>query len=368
MHAAHNFGSMLQTYALQNFIVDLCKENHCEADYRVINLINDFQKSFYSNNLRFNYVNNVIKSLFKIIYKKQLDTKYKKFEEFLSSNINLTEEYTDETLSETKINADYYISGSDQVFNIRSKDFSWRYLLDFVSEGKKISYSASCGPLMIDWSQYDAKRYCDCVEQFDCCSVREDKSKLILEQQGIQNISVNVDPTLLLTKNQWQKIQSNANYNDGNYIFLYCLEPTKHHLDMAKAISKKLNLPVLVTRYNSKVDIVNPFVKKYDSGPCDFLSYINNAKLVLTSSFHGTAFSLIYNKNFYVLSGQGDNRISFLIEGTDLTHRVLNCIEDVEKVNLEDVDFSKTNEFLKNEKEKSAAYLKQALDLTLLKE
>ena len=137
---------------------------------------------------------------------------------------------------------------------------------------------------------------------------------------------------------------------------------------MAKAISKKLNLPVLVTRYNSKVDIVNPFVKKYDSGPCDFLSYINNAKLVLTSSFHGTAFSLIYNKNFYVLSGQGDNRISSLIEGTDLTHRVLNCIEDVEKVNLEDVDFSKTNEFLKNEKEKSAAYLKQALDLTLLKE
>ena len=132
---------------------------------------------------------------------------------------------------------------------------------------------------------------------------------------------------------------------------------------MAKAISKKLKLPILVTRYNNKNDMINNFVKKYNSGPLDFLSYIDNAALVLSSSFHGTAFSMIYNKPFYVFNGMKDSRISSILKIAGIEDRSIESIKDIDRVNLKSIDFSFVNEIIKNEQEKSKAYLQQALEI-----
>ena len=174
---------------------------------------------------------------------------------------------------------------------------------------------------------------------------------------------IHVDPTLLLDKDEWRKIQSDANYRNGKYILLYCLEPSKQQLTIVKKISKKLRLPVVITKYNNKNDIFNGFVKKYDTGPCDFLSLIDNATLVITSSFHGTAFSLIYRKKFYVLNGKMDKRISDILGKTNLFERSIECIADVEKVNLQDIDFLQTEEFIEEQKQRSLVYLKDSLEL-----
>ena len=174
---------------------------------------------------------------------------------------------------------------------------------------------------------------------------------------------IHVDPTLLLDKEEWQKIQSNANYKKGQYIFMYCLEPSKAQLKLIKAISKKLKLPVVITRYNNKNDIINGFVKKYETGPRDFLSLIDNAAMVVTSSFHGTAFSLIYRKKFYVLNGKIDNRISDILSKTGLLDRSLEGMEDLDKVNFNEVNFAATNKFLLEQKAKASSYLKSALEL-----
>ena len=78
----------------------------------------------------------------------------------------------------------------------------------------------------------------------------------------------------------------------------------------------------------------NSFVKRYDSGPTDFLAYIDHAALVLSSSFHGTAFSLIYHKPFYVFNGMRDNRIAYILTKTDMVDHSLESLTDVERVTL----------------------------------
>jgi hypothetical protein len=150
---------------------------------------------------------------------------------------------------------------------------------------------------------------------------------------------------------------------NGKYILLYCLEPSKEQLIMAAAISKKLKLPIVILRYNNKNDMFNTFVKKYDAGPEDFLAYIDHAALVLSSSFHGTAFSLIYHKPFYVFNGMNDNRISSMLRKTNMVDRSLNCIEDLKRVSLEKPNENEIEILLAQERASSREYLWRALDI-----
>lgn len=362
-HGAYNFGSMLQTYALQEYVERLFKENGKECSYEIINLRTDFQKSFYSLYQSVKNPKNIIKNLVAFKYRKALTIKAQKFESFLNDYVHLTPEYNENDLKSAKA-FDYYISGSDQIWNVRAKDFSSAYYLDFAPKSAtKISYAVSLGPLMIDWELYDKSKYAELVERYAHISVRETKSVDNLSALTNRESQVHIDPTLLLKADEWRSIQSDANYNEGKYILLYCLEPSTEQLEMAKAISKKLNLPIVVTKYNNKNDMSNPFVKKYDSGPCDFLSYIDNAALVLSSSFHGTAFSLIYNKPFYVFNGMKDNRISSILQKAGLVDRSIESMNDIENVSLVQPNFDVVNRIIDNERNKSKEYLLKALEI-----
>ena len=132
---------------------------------------------------------------------------------------------------------------------------------------------------------------------------------------------------------------------------------------MADAISKKLNLPILILRYNNKNDMFNHFVKKYDAGPRDFLAYIDHAALVLSSSFHGTAFSLIYHKPFYSFHGMEDNRIRAILEKTKMEERSLASMEDIARVTLDGPNADAIEALLEEERSLSKAYLRQALEI-----
>ena len=134
-------------------------------------------------------------------------------------------------------------------------------------------------------------------------------------------------------------------------------------MEMADAISKKLNLPIVILRYNNKNDMFNHYVKKYDSGPKDFLAYIDHAALVLSSSFHGTAFSLIYHKPFYVFNGMKDNRISSILLKTGMTERSLECFEEIERVTLDKPDDKVIEALLNEERNASRMYLRRALEI-----
>ncbi len=363
-HRAHNFGSVLQAYALQETILKLCADNKIECEYRIIDLYTDVQEELYRVFKTPNNFNSVIKDIIALPYSNQLKKKHKKFNRFVNDHFLLTKRYrSDEELKSDVPVADYYISGSDQIWNVRARDFSTAYYLDFVHGKKKVSYAASLGPLQIDWAKYNAESCKVSLTEYSAISVREQGSLENITAILDANCQIHVDPTMLLKMADWRKIQSDVNYRDGQYILLYCLEPTREQLRMADAISKKLRLPIIVLRYNNKNDMFNHFVKKYDAGPEDFLSYIDHAALVLSSSFHGTAFSLIYHKPFYCFHGMEDNRISNILEKTEMTERSLECIADIGRISLEKPDESVIEQVLDAERQRSAAYLRRALDI-----
>lgn len=363
-HRAHNFGSVLQTYALQEYVKQLGQETGSEVEYTVIDFYTEEQEELYKVYKSGFGVKNFIKNAIAVPNAKAFKIKHQKFNDFISDNFHVTKRY--KTVNELEAKppiADYYISGSDQIWNVRAKDFSDVYYLNFVNQGRKISYAASFGPLKINWNRYDGQKYTKLLQEYDAISAREQGSADNVEYLTSNQCSVNVDPTLLLTAEQWRKIQSDANYKDGQYILLYCLEPSKQQLAMADAISKKLNLPIVILRYNNKNDMFNHYVKKYDSGPKDFLSYIDHAALVLSSSFHGTAFSLIYHKPFYVFHGMKDNRISSILMKTGMTERSLECLEDVKRVALDKPDGRAIETLLNEERDASKLYLRRTLEL-----
>lgn len=363
-HGAQNFGSVLQTYALQEFVTGLYNEAGQACTYNVINYRTKFQKSFYSIYKSVKNPKNIVKNAVAFRHSSVLKVKSQKFEDFLSNYICLTDEISEsEDLERFASAFDYYISGSDQIWNVRAADFESAYYLDFVKNGRKISYAASFGPLKIDWNLYDKDKFSSLLSEYSAVSVREKGSRDRVKELIDRDCEINVDPTFLLSKQQWKAIQSDANYNCGQYILLYCLEPSKEQLSMAEAISKKLNLPILITRYNNKNDIINGFVKKYDCGPLDFLSYIDNAALVLSSSFHGTAFSMIYNKPFYVFNGMEDSRISSILKTAGIEDRSIESFRDISRVSADTVDFSIVNEIINDERNKAKIYLKNALEI-----
>ncbi len=363
-HRAHNFGSVLQAYALQECVKLLNGEGEEEVNYEVIDLFTEKQEQLYAIFKKNNCIKNIVKNILTLPYNKDLRRKHNKFNTFVTKNFQLTDRYRNhEELYRNPPKADYYISGSDQIWNVRALDFSPSYYLDFVKEGKRISYSASFGPLKIDWEQYNKTQISDCLKKYEYISVRENGSAENIQKLIGRETEIHVDPTLLLKKEQWRKIQSNANHDSGKYILLYCLEPSKEQLKLADAISEKLGLPIVVLRYNNKNDIFNHYIKKYDSGPEDFLAYVDHAALVLSSSFHGTIFSIIYHKPFYVFDGMNDNRISTMLVKMEMEERSLNCLKDIERVNLLPPDDKKIENMLEYERERSKEYLRSVLEI-----
>ena len=360
--AAHNFGSVLQAYALQTFVEQL----YPDCTYQILNYRSKVQKDVYAVTTGGGSAKAILKNVLKMPYKKDLQLKYNKFENFITQELNLTEaEINDEQkIPDEWKKYDVYISGSDQVWNVRALDFSNVNYLSFVTGVRKVSYAASFGPLKIDWDRYDADRYRKLLEEFNYISVREEGSAENVRFLTGRDCEVHVDPTLLLSADAWRKIQSDADYHNGDYILLYCLEPTRQQMDMAKLISKKLNLPIVHLKPANKNDIINSFVKKYDSGPKDFLAYIDHCALVLTSSFHGTAFSLIYSKPFYVFNGMEDKRISSILKATEQTARSIESLEDIENVkmiNSVNLKWDKVEAFLSFQRKSSESYLRRAI-------
>lgn len=359
---AHNHGSMLQAYALQQFICKLGEDANIDVDYKIIDFNTDKQRELYAVFKKDFSLKSIVKNSIAFLHVFALKKRHCKFEQFLKEYCNLTCRYSNqEDLEKNVPEADIYISGSDQLWNVRALDFSKVYYLPFVKRGKKISYAASFGPLKIDWRKYGETTYASMLSEYSAISTRETGSADNVEKLLGKRPEVHVDPTFLLTKEEWRNIQSDVNHKNGKYILLYCLEPSYEQMRMANLISKKLNLPILVLRYNNKNDWFNIFDHKYDAGPKDFLSYIDNAAMILSSSFHGTAFSLIYHKPFFVFNGMSDNRISSILTRTGLTDRSINSVSDVDNVKIRPLDDELVEKFISEERERSAQFLNKVI-------
>ena len=366
-HRVVNYGSVLQTYALQEKIKDMGYE--CEViDYyperftplgmlkRIKNKGEKFQKSF------------LIRNAARAIIIPSYIIRFRMFFKFLNDYIDMTPKTykSEKELESENFDYDVYCTGSDQVWNYGwNERIEYPYYLAFAPESaRKISYAASFGPKKLTFTEEEKIKIQKYINDYSNLSVREQGSYDTIYELNGKKAEINMDPTILLEKKEWEKLIPKENVVSGEYILYYSLGQDKENIELVEEISKKMKLPVITTRYSGRNELFTNFKRIYDVGPVEFLNLLSNAKLVLTTSFHGTIFSVILNTPFFSINADKDYRRLTLLKTMGLETRNINKNNMEEKLkNAFEINFENSNSKIKNEKEKSIEYLRKALEI-----
>lgn len=356
-HNYDNYGGILQAFALRKKVKDLDVDKVDFIDYASKPKEIRLYKRLTLKNIR-NKVK-AIKCNFSIYIKeraKLFDGFRKKYFTYSSKCENASKLY------ELNEQYDKFICGSDQIW--APTVFDENYFLEFVdNDSKKISYAPSIGLNQIEDENVKSKIK-KLVSSFNNLSIREEKGKEILKELGINHAQVVLDPTLLLTKEEWMSCLNLANDEKESYITYYCLTSNAKYYGIAKKIAKQLHKKLIVipgneTDYSYQDVIV--------ASPEKFLSLILNSSLVITDSFHGTIFSINYNVPFIVFKRFKDNslsqnsRIYNILKKVNLESRLYNNNLEYFLKSLE-IDFSECNKIIESERKKSLMYLKNAVE------
>ena len=336
-HTANNYGAVLQAYALKSVCSKYCEQ--CDIiDYRSVTI-----SERYRLLLDISSPKRLIKSMLRNAF---LREKYKRFNDFRKY-------YLCSVAYEEK-KYDVVIAGSDQIWNYNLTNGDSGYFLDFVEEGvKKVAYAPSFGVPHLD-SAYE-KMYKNLLSNFACISAREPEGKHIIESLFGMKSEIVLDPTLLLTKKEWiDSFQLQTAKRD--YIFCYLFGMSDNTKRFIQNLSRKTGYKVVGISDN--ISLKNDGIR-YDriASPKTWISYIYNAAFVITNSFHGTAFSIIFEKQFYIgeiLDAKGRGRIDNLLRITELEDRK-NLVEQG------NINYENVRSHLQPHIEASVAYLKTAI-------
>lgn len=266
--------------------------------------------------------------------------------------------YPDLISNQTK-NYDLFISGSDQVFNPRITDFDDNFFLSFCSDKtKNHSYAASFGMQMENLTEKERRFLSKNLMNFSHISVREKQGTQIVKALTAQEAQTHLDPTLLITKNQWQSIALFPKKR-RNYVLLYLMHKDNKLIEFAKRLAKLKGLKLL---YISQVLDVKKRIPATHITPTvqQWLGLFLNASYVVTNSFHGLAFSINFNKNFFLgklpASWPVNSRLDNLLDITGLQPRLYTHFTD----NYDQpIDWETVNQKLAKERQKAFIYLKE---------
>lgn len=364
-HASYNYGSMLQAYALQKVILNM------GFDCEIINFRTERQKQMYLPDFCQGGICERFKRLvMQFPYINQLYKKNSLFEDFLKNNLVLSDkEYTTlKDLDQETFHYDYYISGSDQIWNTACLDFDWAYFLPFVKYGKKIAYAPSMGPYPeCHVTEDNLSRIVSLLRNYDCLSVREPRTADFIHKSFTNDILVTLDPTLLLSSKQWNDLIDTTPIIQDDYIFLYSpkFEFFYSTYKLAEDISKRYGIKVIlsrVPRYWCDIKRWHNFEIRADVGPKEFLNLCKNAKLVCCDSFHAVVFSILLQKPFVVMNGMEDSRIANLLHLTGLQSHSIESNSEIGD-SIFNMDFSLALMNISLNANRSIDYLKSALDI-----
>lgn len=315
-HSAHNFGASLQAWALQKAL-----ENY-KIEASVINYHPSIIDDLY-NPLKGKYGLERRVAQYKLRRQnpKSLE-RYKNYTSFIKKNFNLLGDFsTYEELKAANLNLDAYIVGSDQVWNSEHiGGFDPAYFLDFVEPGPlKISYAASIGRDYLLPIYHEPIK--NSLNSFTAISVREKSAKKPVKALTKKEVDVVMDPTLLLAREEYNEIKTIPNIKD-KYIFVYMMEHNPEVVAFANKVSTATGLPIVQRRPNKIFK--NEIASCYTSDPGDFLGLIENAEYVITNSFHGTVFSIIYETPFVsMLHSNTGSRTVDLLKSLNLESHLL---------------------------------------------
>ena len=356
-HSAHNYGAILQVYALQRV---LSEENNVEViNYRNNNIDNTY-KLINPETLK-----TIIKSITKnILYFRRNITRYNKFENIIKEKLNLTKKYnSEEEIKKDFPKADIYITGSDQVWNTSiTKGLQDSYTLNFGDDStRRISYAASIGKSKLTDAEKEVFK--EKISKLDYISVREEDAKKILTPVINKPIEVVLDPTLLISKEEWQNEIKNIKKEKEEYILAYTVGADDEYYKIINELSKKTNLRVIHFETRNK-KIKNVLRNAYTSDPFEFINLIKNAKYVVCTSFHATVFSIIFNKKFFVIPHKiTGSRVYNLLNKLEIENRAVKNLEEFKKIDYdEEINYEKTKILLEKERNKSLDWIKKAIN------
>lgn len=358
-HSAHNFGASLQTWALQQALLDLGVEP-CVINYHTP-VIDDLYDPIKETDPKKR--TKKIKQLEKKNPKSLL--RYERYSQFIKDNFTMFGNYTcyEELEKETE-KLDAYITGSDQVWNSQHiGGYDPAYFLEFApKDALKISYAASTGRSYILPIYHDKVRHA--LESFTSIAVREASSAPAVQALTSHKVNVVADPTFLIPGEKYNAIKKAPDIKE-KYIFVYMMENNPQVVAFANSISRALGLPIVQRR--QKKFFINEIDNTYTSTPGEWLGFIENAELVITNSFHGTVFSAIFEKPFVsMLHSDTGSRTIDLLKALDLEdHMILDPTEfdDFDQFQIKDKEMlRKRIDALRKD---GLTYLRQALRLEM---
>ncbi len=354
-----NYGNRLQNYALKYFLTQFV-DSSVETIWHTEN----------------NYLPVIWKLSWKVVIKYIIN--YKNFRTLVKNNYfgcNMIRQYNFKKFSDSyqKINYsynlsegldsqyDYFIVGSDQVWNPYGGATASEFLT-FTSKDKRIAYAASIGLSSIPKEK--RKKFKNWLEGMNYISVREKNGADIIFELTGKRVPVLVDPTLLLSKEEWSMIAKKPLwYKDERYMLIYFLGTISLAIQSKiDEVAKKYDLKII-----NLMDIRN--LNWYTAGPDEFVYLIKHSCLIYTDSFHGAVFSIIMNRPFIVFDRRQTgfknmtSRIENLLELFDLQSRRGNIENNYEVPNLMDVDYSNVEGILSVERKRSEEYIKKALNI-----
>lgn len=363
MHRINNYGSVLQAFALQ-YIIEKMGFDVQLIDYNYPNIFQYTRGVALPKN---DWKAKVIKSMSWLHPYNRYDYK---FQDFRNRYFKLSPYYKDfDVIHQKAISYDLYITGSDQVWNPKFTKGDTTFLLDFAEKNaNKISYASSFSCTQLG-KEYEAT-YSELLAQYQAISVREWGGVELVKRLTGQQAVITVDPTLLLDDNAWKTVVSKRCRYSKNYILLYVLSysfnPIPYIYDLALYLSKELDLRIVVLGKH-------PYLSKYknvesilDAGPLEFLQLIENAVCVVTSSFHGTAFSVNYKKPVYAVVNDknDDDRISSFLSDLSLDESIIPMGMALDTIPL-DMHSESSWSILNQKREYSLSYLEKAINANI---
>lgn len=357
-----NYGNRLQNYALQETIKNMGFEvetviNENKSNNQTVNKI----KNLKEKNIRelYKIVNNNISN--KLFRNKLDEQRTRIFKDFSIQNIN----ETDFSISVNDIpqdltdRYDFFVTGSDQVWNPNFRKGSPIDFLTFAPLEKRISYAASFGISKIP-NEY-VENYKLWLSEMKHISVREEAGADLVRELTGRNATVVIDPTMMLPKEKWLSISKVPSHKPvKRYLLTYFLgEIPKERIKLLKDIAKKNDLEIInLAQVKDKIP--------YLTGPSEFIDYINSASVFCTDSFHGAAFSILLDTPFIVFNREDkapsmNSRIETLLRTFNLESRTADNIRTNSQIF--DVDYSHTVPILVAERKKANNYLEKALNI-----
>ena len=360
-HNVPNYGAILQAFALSKTIENLghsvniinykCKGNDEQfspaiAEY---NPLHATPKNYIKNTMRwFRY---------KLLIESEYKCKYDLFQKFSKQFIKVSDPISDVNL--LSVEYDAVVCGSDQIWN---PDITGKYDDFYYAKGLEnfnaISYAASTGDVstVINYNEND---FFERLKNFKHLSVREKQLSKYINQVGKIKCDVVLDPSMLLCSNDYEEIIPSDYDVPQKYVLVYQLARYDKVYEIANKVAKERNLQVIElcgvpypALHNSNI-ICN-------AGPREFLKLIKNANYVVTNSFHGAAFSIIYKKDFScVQSRTRSSRLVNLLDGFNIQSRLVT--ETDFEYDISEINYDNLNILLRQKKEESISFLTTAL-------